>query len=93
MPLNYHGNAGINQRLTERFGTSDLAKALGVDFRGVGPRYIGPKLHEDKGDVRVNDWGIHMRWVEHSAGGYWDYCDWPLTEATLAELAAATGRK
>ena len=88
VPLNYHGNAGINQRLTERLGTSDLAKALGVDFRGVGPRYVGPKLHEDKGEIKVDDWGIHRRWVEHSAGGYWDYCDWPLTEATQDQVEA-----
>ncbi len=23
-----------------------------------------------------------MRWVEHETGGYWDFCDFPLKDAT-----------
>ncbi|HEY3418545.1 MAG TPA: uroporphyrinogen decarboxylase family protein, partial [Armatimonadota bacterium] len=28
------------------------------------------------------------RWVEHESGGYWDYCDFPLRDATLEEIEA-----
>jgi uroporphyrinogen decarboxylase len=33
-------------------------------------------------------WGIHRRWIEHDTGGYWDYCGFPLQEATLEEVEA-----
>ena len=88
VPVNYSGNPDITRRLRDHFGTDDLAAALGVDFRGVGASYVGPDLHEDKGEVRVDNWGIHRRWVEHESGGYWDYCEWPLREATVEEVEA-----
>jgi uroporphyrinogen decarboxylase len=31
--------------------------------------------------VKVSDWGIHTRWIEHPSGGYWDFCDFPLQGA------------
>ncbi len=88
VPVNYLGNADIDRRLREHFGTDDLSEALNVDFRGVGAWYTGPELHADKGDIKVDDWGIHRRWVEHDTGGYWDYCEWPLTDATVEEIDA-----
>ncbi len=36
----------------------------------------------------VDTWGIHRRWIEHETGGYWDYCDFPLQNATLEEIEA-----
>lgn len=52
VPVNYMANAGIDRRLKEHFGlpwddSEGLRQALGVDFRGVGVPYRGPKLHED----------------------------------------------
>ncbi len=94
VPVNYMANAGIDRRLKEHFGlrlddTEGLRKALGVDFRGVVVPYSGPKLHEDipQRSVKVDDWGIHRRWIEHETGGYWDYCDFPLREASEQEIA------
>jgi hypothetical protein len=63
-----------------------LLRVLGVDFRAVGPAYRGPKLHADLPGRLVDDWGIRRQWIEHASGGYWDYCDWPLTSATLDEI-------
>ena len=88
VPVNYHGNADINRRLGEYFRTQNLNEALCVDFRHVSAHYRGPHLHEDKGEIKVDDWGIHRRWVEHESGGYWDYCEWPLTNATVEEIDA-----
>ena len=93
VPVNYAGNPGINHRLRAHFGLADddhegLMQALEVDFRGVGASYAGPPLHAEIPDRRVDIWGIRRRYIEHSSGGYWDYCDFPLREATVEEVAA-----
>ncbi|MCG3181384.1 MAG: hypothetical protein BIFFINMI_03772 [Phycisphaerae bacterium] len=93
VPVNYLCNEGIDRRLKSHFGLArddaeGLRRALGVDFRSVNPRYTGPKLHADPPGVTADDWGIRRRWVEHEAGGYWDYCDWPLRDATVEQVDA-----
>ena len=92
--INWSG-PGLDKRLKAHFGLAaddheGLLKALNVDFRSVYPRYTGPKLHPDipERGIKVNDWGIRTRWVENQSGGYWDYCDFPLANATEEEVAA-----
>lgn len=94
VPINYFANPGIDQRLKQHFGLAadddeGLRQVLGVDFRGVTAPYCGPTLHQDipERGVKVDLWGIHRRWVEHETGGYWDYCDFPLRDATEEEVA------
>jgi uroporphyrinogen decarboxylase len=94
VPVNYSANAGIDGRLKAHFGlqphdAEGLKQVLGVDFRGVGVPYTGPKLHEDipERGVKVDLWGIHRQWVEHDTGGYWDYCDFPLSDANEETVA------
>ena len=50
VPLNYSGNAGINERIRAHFGAADFYEALGIDFRCAGVSHTGPKRHEDKGE-------------------------------------------
>ena len=93
VPINYSCNEGIDRRLKAHFKLDPtdgegLLRALGVDFRSVGAPYVGPKLHADGPNYLADIWGIRRRWVEHSTGGYWDYCDWPLREATVAQIEA-----
>jgi len=92
VPLNYGANAGIDRRLRKHFGVGDddegLLRALRVDFRTVAAPYVGPKLHKDVPGRQLDVWGIHRRWIEHDTGGYWDYCDFPLRDATLDEIQA-----
>jgi uroporphyrinogen decarboxylase len=93
VPVNYVANLEIDVGLKRHFGLArddreGLLRALGVDLRSVRVPYVGPKLHKDPPGVVVDEWGIHRRWVEHGTGGYWDYCDWPLRDATLAQVAA-----
>lgn len=94
VPVDYSANVEIDQRLKKHFNlaTTDdegLRQALGVDFRCVGDRYVGPCLHAPQDGIRVDpEWGIHTRWVDHGAGGYWDFCDFPLRDATLADVEA-----
>jgi len=94
VPIDYSANPGIDRRLKAHFGLDEkddegLFQVLGVDFRGVWPPYRGRKLHQDipARGIMVDDWGIHRRWVEHESGGYWDYCDFPLQNATEEEVA------
>lgn len=96
VPFDYSGNQNITRRLCEHFGITapgaearnQLREALHVDFRHVSPRYTGPKLHQDKPPVMVDNWGIHRRWIEHESGGYSDFCHWPLAQASVEEIEA-----
>jgi uroporphyrinogen decarboxylase len=95
VPIDYFANADIDRRLKAHFGLAadqheELARALQVDFREVNPPYIGPKLHADLPErgVTADAWGIRRMWIEHSSGGYWDFCDFPLREATEEQVAA-----
>jgi uroporphyrinogen decarboxylase len=91
VPINYAANPGIDRRLKEHFGLSNddgegLRQIFGVDYRGVNAPYVGPEIHAPIPDRHVDMWGIRTRWVEHESGGYWDFCDFPLSDATLEDI-------
>lgn len=94
VPIDYCANPGIDRRLKDHFGLAHhdaegLRQALGVDFRAVGPRWRGGRLHPARPDVEVDPlWGVHTRWVEHASGGYQDFCGFPLSGADHAAVAA-----
>jgi len=94
VPIGYEANPGIDKRLKEHFGLASdnnegLLRALNVDFRGVGAPYIGPRLHPELPDRNVDPcYGIRTRWIEHDSGGYWDFCDFPLKNATFEDVEA-----
>lgn len=84
--MGYHSNPGINQRLKETLdikNDEELLQALGVDYRKIDAPYIGKPLFEEIPDRKRHplEGGV-MRWIEHSTGGYWDYCDFPLKDAS-----------
>jgi uroporphyrinogen decarboxylase len=88
VPIDYVANPGIDSRLKHHFNLrpeedEGLLEALGVDFRMVGAAYTGPQIFPPQPGREIDIWGIHRRWVEHESGGYWDYCDFPLREATM----------
>lgn len=99
VPIDYGANPGIHQRLMEYFGLEPgkgpgLGDMLGVDFRMVGAPYKGPTLHQPIEGRAVDPlWGIRRLWVEHGAGGYWDYCDFPLKDADEEMVAKWPGPK
>ena len=95
VPVDYAANPGIDARLKRHFGLASeddegLRQALGVDFRAVAAPYRGPRLHPDSPErgIRSDLWGARHRWIAHETGGYWDYCDFPLKEASEEEVAA-----
>lgn len=93
VPVNYVANPGIDARLKAHFGLGPedgegLLQALGVDFRGIGAPYTGPRLHPEVPDRKVCPrYGLRTRWIDHGQGGYWDFCDFPLKDATGEEAA------
>ena len=93
VPVNYGANPGIDLQLKQHFGLrSDnhegLRQALGVDLRGAGAPYIGKRLHPEVPERQVDpQFGWRTRWVEHGAGGYWDFCDFPLKKADEETVA------
>ncbi len=92
VPLDYLANPEIDRALKRHYGlaanaSEALIDKLGVDFRGCYARYVGPSLHRAPPGVQVDEWGAHRRWIEHPAGGYWDFCDFPLAGDITADQA------
>jgi len=85
--IGYEANGAIHNALCHALGvpTNDweaLMRTLGVDYRSIGARYTGPKLFDDIDGRNVDPLdGFVMKWIEHSTGGYWDFCDFPLADA------------
>jgi uroporphyrinogen decarboxylase len=93
VPIDYSANTEIDHRVKAHYGLKaddhdGLRQALGVDFRRMDAPYKGPELHEEIPERGVNAWGVRTRWIEHESGGYWDYCDFPLRDATLEQVMA-----
>jgi len=95
VPIDYDANPGIHERLKRHFGVAPddeegLLRALCVDFRKLGAPFMGPRVHADipERGVKVDDWGVHTRYIRHGSGGYWDCCDFPLQDADEAAVAA-----
>ena len=95
VPIDYSSNATVNRRLKEALGLAAdapqdlLLDLLGVDFRGIGARYIGTALFPEKPGMNVNpEYGFYSRWIENEYGGYDDFCWFPLKDAEPEEIAA-----
>jgi uroporphyrinogen decarboxylase len=85
--IGYEANMAIHQKLSKAFGIHAdnielLYQALGVDYRSIEVPYTGPCLFSVPENRQVNQLeGSIMRWIDHSTGGYWDFCDFPLKDA------------
>ncbi len=85
--IGYEANPDIHKRLSLALGINPadqekLRLALGVDYRNLQADYIGPQLFPELPERRRDPIdGFVMRWIEHSSGGYWDFCDFPLQSA------------
>lgn len=94
IPINYIANDGIDRKLKKYYSidkddNETLLQQLGVDIRELTLPYIGPPLHQDYKDRKVDpQWGFVTRWVTHESGGYWDYCDFPLSDLDEEKIAA-----
>lgn len=88
--IGYEANPAIHARVAHALCIADesmdkVRDALGVDYRGVNPAYTGKPLFEEKPGLSVNPLeGCYMRYVSHETGGYWDFCEFPLKDASDA---------
>ena len=86
--IGYDTNPVIHRNLCRALGVREddyetLLQKLGVDYRAIAAPYIGKPLYRAPENRRVDPLeGCVMRWVEHETGGYWDFCDFPLKDAT-----------
>lgn len=92
VPVNYLSNPTVHGRLAQKLGVSPkgdaVLKALDIDFREMRLQYTGKKLFPDVPDRRVDPlWGMYTRKTENQSGMYWDYCDFPLQDAALEQIA------
>lgn len=89
VPINYLANPEVTTGLLQHYGLGNdyegLLDRLGVDFRMVGPRYVGPPPPDLGPDRRQGLWGIRMRRIGHGTGEYWDYDEWLLRDCETVE--------
>lgn len=92
--IGYEANGAIHIRLAQALGIPDgsheqVLQALGIDYRGVHPRYTGPMLFNTLPD-RYTDpvAGFNLKRIENAYGVYYDYCDFPLKDADDEKIAA-----
>ena len=94
VPIDYSTNPGIHRRLAAALGIPDgnyerVMEALGVDFYGIGVPYSGKPLFPEIEGTQVNrTLGSYTRWIPNRAGGYWDYCVFPLKDADDEVIAS-----
>lgn len=76
VPINYLALPEVDGKLMKYFQTSDreeLLQILGVDFRWVGPKYMGPELQLPDGKHR-DIWGVIFEKVPYPGGTYDEVC-------------------
>ncbi len=92
--IGYDTNAAIHHRLCQTLGIENddhlaLAQALGVDYVGVWPAYVGEPIYEEiPNRYRIPDTGAITRYVENEYGAYYDYCDFPLKDVDSEVIAS-----
>lgn len=91
VPINYSANPVIDGKLKKHYGlkpddTEGLLDTLGVDFRFIGPNWIGPMRFEAVENRHIEpEWGARLKYVENDSGGYWDCCDFPLKDLDMEQ--------
>ncbi|TKG94604.1 uroporphyrinogen-III decarboxylase [Puteibacter caeruleilacunae] len=85
VPLMYRDVPEVRSRLKNDLNLStdeELFQYLDVDFRWVGPDYVGPKMELENGNRR-DFWGVEWKYTKFSDGaGYWNEVDHPLKDVT-----------
>jgi uroporphyrinogen decarboxylase len=72
VPIQTYLTPEIGAKLMEHFGVSDyeaLFQRLGVDFRTVGPQYVGKPIPVPEGSVMADEWGTGYIMFDHGHGG------------------------
>jgi len=88
VPFMYRDVPEVRERVKKDLGVTtddELFEKLEIDFRWVGPGYIGPELELENGNKR-DLWGVEWQFTKFSDGaGYWNEVDHPLKNAQTVE--------
>ncbi len=88
-PIQTYLTPEIARKLMDHFKTEDILPILGVDFRHVGPRYVGPERKIPPGCDHVDEWGTGYKFIQFESGAYPEAAYLPLAELnTLEEVEA-----
>jgi len=97
VPINFYANPTIQRKLCEVCGIPDNQESVlqyfGVDSRQLFPDpaeiYRGRSLFRQIPGLSVDPvYGFHSRWIENEFGGYQDFCEFPLKDASSDTIAA-----
>ena len=93
VPVNYLSNPTVNKKIMEAMGLAGdeqgFLEALGVDYRCAFVRYVGPLIYKEIPGLNVDKLtGFYTKWVPNEFGGYNDFCNFPLKDASDEEIAA-----
>ena len=88
VPFMYRDVPEVRSRLKNDLNLNsdeELFDYLDIDFRWVGPEYIGPELNLPNGN-RLDIWGVEWKYTKFSEGaGYWNEAFYPLVDVTDPE--------
>ncbi len=95
LPLFYRDVPEVRARLLADLRCADfeaLLQHLDIDFRWIGPEYVGPPLEDEQTGRRRDIWGVEYACVPFSeTAGYWEAVSCPLADcddpAALADYA------
>ena len=84
VPLFYRDAPEVRTRLMEDLRCPDfeaLLQHLDIDFRWVGPEYVGPPLEDELTGRRRDIWGVEFEYAPFSeTAGYWEAASHPLED-------------
>jgi uroporphyrinogen decarboxylase len=88
VPFMYRDVPEVRTRVKKDLGVctnDELFEKLDIDFRWVGPEYVGPKLELENGN-KCDLWGVEWQYTKFSDGaGYWNEVSHPLADAQTEE--------
>ncbi len=70
VPIQTYLTPEIEAQLADHFGSSDILAVLGVDFRGVAPRFTGAERPVPEGCASVDEWGTGYIMKQYPGGSY-----------------------
>jgi len=86
VPLDYSTNPTIHEKVQKALKVNSyegVLKAFNIDFRGVGAGHKGPLIYPKIEGLEVNPvYGFYTKWVPNEHGGYYDFCNFPLKDAS-----------
>ncbi len=89
VPIQIHLTPEIAQKLKTHFQSEAILERLGVDFRKVDPRFIGPPRRVPEGCDSVDEWGVGYKNVDFGTGVYAEAHYLPFAHmTTVAEVEA-----